>query len=163
MTRVAQSPAPDATHYDHRDRPCRASTSGASRLLSDGQALPDPTKIEAILITGSAAGVYDEFDWIAPLEDFVRATYAGKTPMVGVCFGHQLIAQALGGKARKSNKGWGSDGTSIGWHRATASSKVSASHLPARIRIRSSSRRPMHRRFCSRTLRRTQDCSMPTA
>jgi GMP synthase-like glutamine amidotransferase len=111
MTRVAQSPAPDATHYDHRDRPCRASTSGASRLLSDGQALPDPTKIEAILITGSAAGVYDEFDWIAPLEDFVRATYAGKTPMVGVCFGHQLIAQALGGKARKSNKGWG-----IGWH-----------------------------------------------
>jgi GMP synthase-like glutamine amidotransferase len=75
--------------------------------VPNGQALPDPDKIEAILITGSAAGVYDELDWIAPLEDFVRAAYARRTPMVGVCFGHQLIAQALGGVVRKSERGWG--------------------------------------------------------
>ncbi len=69
--------------------------------------LPDPQKLQAILITGSPAGVYDELDWIAPLEDFVRAAHAGRTPMVGVCFGHQLMAQALGGTVRKSEKGWG--------------------------------------------------------
>ena len=72
-----------------------------------GEPLPDIEGLEAILITGSAAGVYDAFDWIAPLEGFVRAAHDRKVPMVGVCFGHQLIAQALGGTARKSEKGWG--------------------------------------------------------
>ncbi|MCK1627062.1 type 1 glutamine amidotransferase [Bradyrhizobium sp. 160] len=75
--------------------------------IPNGDALPDPRGLEAILITGAAAGVYDRLDWIAPLEDFVRTAYAKKTPMVGVCFGHQLIARALGGTVRKSEKGWG--------------------------------------------------------
>jgi GMP synthase-like glutamine amidotransferase len=75
--------------------------------LAEGERLPDPCSLEAILITGSAAGVYDALDWIAPLEEFVRAAYARRIPMVGVCFGHQLIAQALGGTVRKSEKGWG--------------------------------------------------------
>ena len=72
-----------------------------------GEPLPDPAALEAILITGSPAGVYDEFGWIAPLENFVRAAYASRTPMAGICFGHQLMAQALGGSVRKSEKGWG--------------------------------------------------------
>jgi GMP synthase-like glutamine amidotransferase len=72
-----------------------------------GEKLPEAAKLEAILLTGSSAGVYDGFDWIAPLEDFVRAADDAKVPMVGVCFGHQLVAQALGGVARKSEKGWG--------------------------------------------------------
>jgi GMP synthase-like glutamine amidotransferase len=84
-----------------------ASASFATVRLMDGEALPDPTSLDAILITGSPAGVYDGFDWIAPLERFVRAAYAAKIPMVGICFGHQLIAQALGGTVRKSEKGWG--------------------------------------------------------
>src|SRR5213078_4703254 len=69
--------------------------------------LPDIEELEAILITGSAAGVYDALDWIAPLEGFVRTAHDNKVPMVGVCFGHQLITQALGGTVRKSEKGWG--------------------------------------------------------
>ncbi|WGD51795.1 type 1 glutamine amidotransferase [Bradyrhizobium sp. CB1650] len=75
--------------------------------IPDGDALPDPRQVQAILITGAAAGVYDGLDWIAPLEEFVRTAHANRTPMVGVCFGHQLIAQALGGTVRKSDKGWG--------------------------------------------------------
>jgi GMP synthase-like glutamine amidotransferase len=72
-----------------------------------GAPLPDIKGLEAILITGSSAGVYDDLDWIAPLEAFVREAHQGKVPTVGVCFGHQLIAQALGGTARKSEKGFG--------------------------------------------------------
>lgn len=75
--------------------------------IPNGDALPDPRNLEAVLITGAAAGVYDGLDWIAPLEEFVRAAYANRTPMVGICFGHQLIAQALGGTVRKSERGWG--------------------------------------------------------
>src|SRR5438552_7684750 len=72
-----------------------------------GEPLPDVDGLEAILITGSAAGVYDAFDWIASLKGFVRTAHDNRVPMVGVCFGHQLIAQALGGTVRKSEKGWG--------------------------------------------------------
>src|SRR3954447_25120432 len=84
-----------------------ASASFATVQLVDGDALPDPAGLDAILITGSPAGVYDDLDWIVPLERFVRAAYEARTSMVGVCFGHQLIAQALGGVVRKSEKGWG--------------------------------------------------------
>jgi GMP synthase-like glutamine amidotransferase len=75
--------------------------------IARGEALPNPQSLQAILITGSAAGVYDGLDWIAPLEAFVRAADAQRTPTVGVCFGHQLIAQAMGGVVHKSEKGWG--------------------------------------------------------
>ena len=84
-----------------------ASASFATVRLLDGDALPDPAGLDAILITGSPAGVYDDLDWIAPLERFVRAAYETRVSMVGVCFGHQLMAQALGGTVRKSEKGWG--------------------------------------------------------
>ena len=57
-----------------------ASASFATVRLMDGEALPDPDNLEAILITGSAAGVYDDLDWIAPLERFVRAAYERKFP-----------------------------------------------------------------------------------
>ena len=60
---------------------------------------------EAILITGSPAGVYDGFPWIGPLADFIRAS--GDRKMVGICFGHQIMADALGGQVVKSEKGWG--------------------------------------------------------
>ena len=73
----------------------------------DGAPFPDPETIEGVVITGSAAGVYDSPDWIDPLRAFIRAAYAAKTPMLGVCFGHQIIADALGGTVRKSEKGWG--------------------------------------------------------
>jgi GMP synthase-like glutamine amidotransferase len=75
--------------------------------LVDGQALPDPGRLEAVVITGSPAGVYDSTPWMDPLRDFVRGAFAAKTPMVGVCFGHQIIADAMGGDVRKSDKGWG--------------------------------------------------------
>jgi len=74
----------------------------------DGAPFPDPAQLEGIIVTGSAAGVYDShFEWMEPLRGFIRAAYAAKTPMLGVCFGHQIMADALGGDVRKSAKGWG--------------------------------------------------------
>ncbi len=62
---------------------------------------------DAYLITGSRHGVNDEYPWIAQLEHFVRSLYAAQKKVIGICFGHQLIAKALGGKVIKSPKGWG--------------------------------------------------------
>lgn len=72
-----------------------------------GEALPDPSQAGALLYTGSPAGVYDDEPWIGPLMDFIRAAAQAKTPQVGICFGHQIMAEALGGKVVKSGKGWG--------------------------------------------------------
>ena len=58
------------------------------------------------LLTGSKHGAYEDLPFIAPLETFVRDAYAARMPMVGVCFGHQIIAQALGGEVRKFEGGW---------------------------------------------------------
>ena len=73
----------------------------------DGEALPDASGCEAILITGSPFGVYDTTPWMDPLRGFIRDAHKARIPMVGVCFGHQIIADALGGEVRKSEKGWG--------------------------------------------------------
>ncbi|MEP7129725.1 MAG: type 1 glutamine amidotransferase [Sphingomicrobium sp.] len=70
-----------------------------------GELPAGPASHGAYLITGSPAGVYDPLPWIAPLSDFIRAADTGK--MVGVCFGHQIMAEALGGHVVKSEKGWG--------------------------------------------------------
>jgi len=75
--------------------------------VSDGEPFPDPATLEGIVITGSAAGVYDDFAWLDPLRAFIRDAYGRQTPMLGVCFGHQIMADALGGDVRKSDKGWG--------------------------------------------------------
>jgi GMP synthase-like glutamine amidotransferase len=75
--------------------------------IFDGEPFPAIGDTEAILITGSAAGVYDDYTWMDPLRAFIRSAYASTTPMVGICFGHQIMADALGGDVRKSEKGWG--------------------------------------------------------
>lgn len=78
-----------------------------SAALVDGAAPPDPRNCEAVLITGSPFGVYDSTPWMDPLRAFIRDAAAVATPMIGVCFGHQIIADALGGDVQKSDKGWG--------------------------------------------------------
>lgn len=71
-----------------------------------GELPADPAENDAYVITGSAAGVYDPLPWIEPLKAFLRQA-KGARPMVGVCFGHQIMAEAFGGRTEKSDKGWG--------------------------------------------------------
>ena len=73
--------------------------------------LPDAAAFDGAIITGSAAGVYEDHVWIPPLLDWIRNA-RGRTRLVGVCFGHQAMAQALGGRVEKSGRGWG-----VGLHR----------------------------------------------
>ncbi len=72
----------------------------------DGELPDDVLAADGWLITGSRFGVYEDHDWIPPLEDFLRRAYAASVPIVGICFGHQLLAQALGGKVEKFSGGW---------------------------------------------------------
>ncbi|MEY4695625.1 MAG: hypothetical protein RIT14_53 [Pseudomonadota bacterium] len=58
------------------------------------------------LITGSRHGAYEDHPWIPPLEAFIRKAYDERVPLVGICFGHQIVAQAMGGVVQRYDGGW---------------------------------------------------------
>ena len=74
--------------------------------LQAGQWPAAPEDQDAYLVTGSSAGVYEPDPWIGRLLEFLQAAQ-GRARLVGVCFGHQAMAQAFGGQVIKSPKGWG--------------------------------------------------------
>lgn len=91
------------------------------------------------LITGSKHGAYEDHPWIPSLEALIRDIHARQMPMVGVCFGHQIIAQALGGKVVKFPKGWsvgrttyqlnGKDVSLNAWHQDQVVERPSGARL----------------------------------
>ncbi len=93
------------------------------------------------LITGSRHGAYEDHPFIAPLEAFIREAHAEKVPMVGICFGHQIIAQALGGKVERYPDGWavgpteydfgGETVTMNAWHRDQVTKRPDAAEVVA--------------------------------
>ena len=109
----------------------------------EGQ-FPDTVRdCDGWLITGSRHGTYEDHPWIPPLEQFIRDSFAAHLPMVGVCFGHQMIAQAMGGKVERFAGGWAVGATDYdfggqpitlnAWHRdqvtqAPSGAKVVASN-----------------------------------
>lgn len=69
-----------------------------------------PTSVDECdgwIITGSKHGVYENHPWIKPLEAFIQKLVKSNRPTLGICFGHQIMAQAMGGVVEKSDKGWG--------------------------------------------------------
>ncbi|MBJ7537379.1 type 1 glutamine amidotransferase [Marinomonas transparens] len=62
---------------------------------------------DAWLITGSRSNVYEREPWMLKLNEWIRKIDENKQPLVGICFGHQIIADALGGEVAKFHGGWG--------------------------------------------------------
>ncbi|WP_370292924.1 hypothetical protein [Thalassolituus sp.] len=75
--------------------------------VQQGELPQDLSECDAYLVTGSKTGVYDDAGWIAPLSDWIRQAFREDARLLGICFGHQILAHALGGHAEKSDKGWG--------------------------------------------------------
>jgi len=72
----------------------------------EGEFPSDVHDCDGWLITGSRHGVYEDHPWIPPLEQFIRDAFAARVPVVGICFGHQIVAQAMGGKVERYDGGW---------------------------------------------------------
>jgi GMP synthase-like glutamine amidotransferase len=120
MTRIAileTGVPPEALRDDYDDYPARFRALLGDGVpttrfnVQEGRLPDDPSAFEGVVVTGSAAGVYEDHVWIPPLLDWLRAA-RGRTRMLGICFGHQAMAQAFGGRVEKSDRGWG-----VGLHR----------------------------------------------
>jgi GMP synthase-like glutamine amidotransferase len=99
------------------------------------------TDCDGWLITGSRHGAYEDHPFIKPLEAFIRDAYAAHVPVVGICFGHQIIAQAMGGKVERYGGGWSVGATDYdfngekltlnAWHRDQVTAKPEGAEVIA--------------------------------
>lgn len=69
------------------------------RVYAENATMPDLAAYDGIVLSGSTASVYDpdHADWVATQSDLVHRCLSGEVPLLGICFGHQLVNQALGG------------------------------------------------------------------
>lgn len=75
-------------------------------VVSGADVPPAPDEADGWILTGSEHGVYDDLPWIEPVKEFLRRSLAARVPVVGICFGHQILAEAMGGRVEKSSHGW---------------------------------------------------------
>ncbi len=73
----------------------------------DGEIPESPRDCDGWIVTGSRFGVYDDLPWMRALKAFLRRTVEARVPLVGICFGHQLLAEEFGARVEKTGRGWG--------------------------------------------------------
>lgn len=75
--------------------------------LIGGAPLPELGDFAAYVVTGSRLDAVSQEPWIRALGAFLRRAHDANVPTAGICFGHQLIAEALGGRVERAAQGWG--------------------------------------------------------
>ena len=85
-------------------------------------------EMDAYLITGSQFSAYDDHPWIHQLCQFIQQLAKREKKLVGICFGHQIIAHSLGGETQKSDKGWGVGVHAVQMARSEQSFRLLVSH-----------------------------------
>jgi GMP synthase-like glutamine amidotransferase len=112
----------ECDHVDERHRPIAGDTIDMLRTLFGphapglelvpfdvigGEMPPGPAACDGWVCPGSRYSVYDDLPWIHRLAGFVRDVRDAGAPFVGICFGHQMLAHALGGRVARAASGWG--------------------------------------------------------
>jgi GMP synthase-like glutamine amidotransferase len=75
--------------------------------VMQGEYPPEAERFDAYLVTGSKADSFGQDPWILALKDYLIKLYKRGEKLLGICFGHQLLALALGGKTERARQGWG--------------------------------------------------------
>ncbi len=70
-----------------------------------GDKLPPPTEVKSVVITGAGVMVNDTASWITECTEWLARAVKAQIPILGICFGHQLLAQAIGGRVDKNPRG----------------------------------------------------------
>lgn len=84
--------------------------------VKDGVLPAGPQAFDGYVVTGSPASVNDDsLPWVGLLLDFIRAVDAARQPLIGLCFGHQAVARALGGQVARHAAGWGLGTAATHW------------------------------------------------
>lgn len=74
--------------------------------IAAGNSFPEQSSFDGVIVSGSEKGVYDDCEWMQPLKAYLRSLRQAQVPIFGICFGHQVMAEAFGGKAEKSSHGF---------------------------------------------------------
>lgn len=110
---------------------------GATVQPYDGRAasLPDPLACDGWIVPGSRCSAFDDLDWIHRLQGWLVAARASGAPLIGICFGHQLIAQAFGGEVVRWPDGWGIGAVDYEVLDGTGDLRLIASHQDQVVRL----------------------------
>ena len=73
--------------------------------VAEGEALPEPDAVAAAVVTGSSAMVSERAAWSERTAAWLRGAVAAGLPVLGICYGHQLLAHALGGRVARNPRG----------------------------------------------------------